>query len=259
MPGIKKAKVAATATKARHILGLGPISYKTIDFHLKQSTNYKEAKKAAVHEYLAYFLNYTEEELKHIAIAETSVAPNDDIIYTAFEDPQDIKEIHTQVAECGNPAITTRGFIPPQFYQRYMHMSRMCKDLRAENPDTKTQLCFNDKDIELLIKEKGSDEPFKVINTEDYMDPMAIPDFDHTKNWVFRGDKPPRRRIEYAINKKTLPSTEQDITKSQPPTHRQTGLQLPIARKNSLNNHPSKKQKTDEDTPMIDVSHDESI
>ena len=134
-------------------------------------------------------------------------------------------------------------------------MSKKCKEIRAANTDMKTQLRFGEKDIELLVKERGSDEPFGVVNNGDFMDPIAIPDFDHSKKWIFRGDRPPRRRIDYSSNKKALPSHGHDLSLS--PSNRQDPAPLPVARQNSLNELPRKKLRTDESTLMIDV--DESI
>ena len=188
---LRKEKEMNTLKKARHIIGLGPITDKALEHHNKENKgDFEKAKKEATKEYLAYFLNYDDEELENITIAETSVAKKDDIMYIAFQNEDDIKEIYSRIATCGDPEIYTRNFIPPQIYERYMCINRICNDKRAENPQLKTQLRFGDKDIEIMVKERGSNEPYRYVKLEDFTDQDEIPLYDHTKKWRPRTDKP---------------------------------------------------------------------
>ena len=159
--------VANAANKARHIIGLGPISNQSIEFHRKKTGgNYANAKKEAVKEYLSYFLNFSNEEIEEISIEETAVSSKgDNTVYVALTNLEDIHEIHVRVANCRNPAIATRNFIPPQFYGMYMHISRACSTLRSENTNLKTQLRFGSRGLELHTKERDESGPFRKAKT----------------------------------------------------------------------------------------------
>ena len=77
-------------------------------------------------------------------------AKGDDIIYIAFNKLEDLHEFHVRVAECQNSVIATRNYIPPQMYERYIYLSKMCAEVRASDPETKIQLRFGGKCIEIL-------------------------------------------------------------------------------------------------------------
>ena len=174
-----------------------------------------------------------------IAITEASVVAKDYIIYAAFENLNDIHEIHVRVAECRNSNIVTRSYIPPQFFQRYIHISECCKEIRDNDREIKTQMRFGDNDIELMVKERGSEEPFRRVDFREYMKEELIPEYDHSKKWKARTDRPPRRRCDYMGEKKTLPSHGAE----NPPPHMSV---QPMIKQDSL---PRKKART-EDTNM---------
>ena len=193
----RKQKVAQTAVKASHLLGINPIGKQAIDYHLQGNT-YEGAKILAVESYLEHYLKFNEQELKEMKIKETMVsAKGDDTIYIAFDNLDHIKEIHLRMAECQNPELGTRNYIPPGFYERFMAINRKCTEVRAENKNVKTQIRFNEKDIEILTKERGSNEPYKTNDLETFMGNTPLPEFDHTRKWTFRSDRPPRRKITY--------------------------------------------------------------
>ena len=137
------------------------------------------AKTKAVNEFLNYFLEYSEEELDFISIEDIIVsAKADNIVYIAFGDLNDIKEIYSRISECKNPAINVRNYIPPQFFDRFMFISKRCAEIRAENPEIKTQMRFTSFDIEVLTKMRGSEEPFRTVSLDSIADPLDIPNFD---------------------------------------------------------------------------------
>ena len=235
-----------TAEKARHIKGVGPISSQSINYYMKKCKNNPEkAKREAVNEYLQFFLDYSQEEIDCLSIQEISIsAKGDGIVYIAFQNLEDIHELHTRIAECQNPVIATRNFIPPQFYNKYMYISKACNELRKEYPTTKTQIRFGPKDIEVLTKEKDTEEPYKVIDLEKILDICELPGFDHSKIWKTRTERPPRRKAEYSNNRKAPPS--HDLT-----SH-------PISRNSSTSSAaslPRKKQRM-ESTPHINTETD---
>ena len=47
----------------------------------------------------------------------------------------------------------------------------------------------------VLIKEKGSTEPFRPANLSDFVGDRVLPGFDHSLNWDYHRDKPPRRIV----------------------------------------------------------------
>ena len=150
-----------TAIKASKIVGLGPIKKDTIKHFERINSNLEKAKLAAVQEYLQYYLNYSNEEIKDLEIKATKLA-KDDIIYVVFEDQGDIREIYSRIAQSKNDDLATRNFVPPQFFNRYMHISAKCKELRENDPAIKTQMRFGKHDVEVLTKTRGSRDPYKI-------------------------------------------------------------------------------------------------
>ena len=54
---------------------------------------------------------------------------------------------------------------------------------------------FGRKDLEVLTKRKGSEEPFEKVNLADFIGSKKIPDFDYKIGWRFHKDRMPRRRV----------------------------------------------------------------
>ena len=152
-----------TTRKAERILGAGPIKKESIEHFKAKGMNIEEAKLAAVREWMNYFLRLSWDEIESINIGGTQIAAKDDYIYIAFEDLEDLKDIQSRVAACKNEDIVTRSYVPPQYYKRYMYLSAQCKFIREKDRNTKTQLRFKNKDIEVLTKDKGSNDPYKPI------------------------------------------------------------------------------------------------
>ena len=86
-------------------------------------------------------------------IQETQIsAKGDNTIYVAFNDIEHIKEIHRQMAECGNSDLSTRNVIPPGYFDRFMALKAACSEERQKYLDLKTQIRFGEKDVEVLVK-----------------------------------------------------------------------------------------------------------
>ena len=92
----------------------------------------------------------------------------------------------------------------PHKFMRYMHLGRLCADSKAKDKGLKTQLRFSDKDIEILLKEKGSGKPYRIVKMEDFTDVTLVLEYDHNKKWAVRTDKPPRR-LAGPTRRKELP------------------------------------------------------
>ena len=203
----RKMRKETTATKAMKIIGLGPIEKKSIDTFMKDTKNYREAKEKAVREYLSFYLQFDEEDLTNTTIVDTQVSSSPDkIIYVAFESQETIKEIHWRAAEVKNERLNIRNFIPPQFWDRYMFLSRACKDYRERYPSVKTQMRFNDKDIEIMMKERGSAEPYKQVSYSEVADPTTIPEFDYSVRWFQKTDRPPHKEMRSSHQEDCPPS-----------------------------------------------------
>ena len=59
----------------------------------------------------------------------------------------------------------------------------------------KTQLRFGNRDIEIFVKYRGDNTPFKKIKISDITDPDLVPSFDHSIHWKRHQDRPPRRTL----------------------------------------------------------------
>ena len=82
----------------------------------------------------------------------------DDCIYIAVEENWMLKELYMRKADCKNDAVNFKPFILPQFHAKFMALGRICAERRSEDSDLRTQMRFNTRDIEILIKYKASGE-----------------------------------------------------------------------------------------------------
>ena len=116
----------------------------------------------AVKELLREELGFNGRELEELSIKETMIATKGDgYIYCVFADLQDIWEIHTRIAESRNNDLMTRDFILPQLYERFRETNRICSEIRNHDKTINTQVKFGTADLEVLIKERGSEAPYK--------------------------------------------------------------------------------------------------
>ena len=82
----------------------------------------------------------------------------------------------------------------------------LCSQVGQFNRDTKTQLRFGPDDIEVLMKTKNSCEGFKCVNLEELEGYDQVPEYDFTRSWTVKPDRPPRRKIKQ-FHKSPSPST----------------------------------------------------
>ena len=121
----KTGKEEQTLDKARHILGLGPIRRSTLTDNTEK--NFEKVKRNAINELLKNELSFNEEELENMTIQETMTSSKDNgFIYCAFGDLLNIKKIHLRMAESQNDSMKTCNFIPPQLYERFRELGRIC-------------------------------------------------------------------------------------------------------------------------------------
>ena len=125
-----------------------------------------------------------------------------------------------------------------------MFISKACNDLRRDYPSTKTQIRFSTKDIEVLTKERDSDEPYKLIDLDKILDMNELPKFDHEKVWKSKTERPPRRKTNYSNTRKV------------PPSH--LHIPHPMSRNNSTSSAASlpRKKPRLETTPHINTETD---
>ena len=125
----KKTMEKKTAMKARHIIGIGPIRRDSISYFYEATADWELSKKLAVNEFLEEYLQLNTEDINDFEVIKTMLSKSDDeILYTTFAELDSIKEIHKRVAEIKNDEIMIRNFIPPQFWERYRHLSQYCSD-----------------------------------------------------------------------------------------------------------------------------------
>ena len=67
----KKRKKEMTARKAKHIIGISPVTNNSINFYKTDTNTLVEAKILAAQEFLQHYLDYTDTELAEIKITET--------------------------------------------------------------------------------------------------------------------------------------------------------------------------------------------
>ena len=191
----KNRQKAEIALKAKRMAGLGPISDQDIEIQMRKTRNYSQAKIWAVKAHLAQHYRYNQDELDDLDILETKRTNKDDIVYIAMANEIDIKDIYARKAECRSDDTTVKIFIPPQYYNRFSALNRICADKRSRDESLKTQIRFGDKDLMILTKEKGSQEPFYSEDLESFIDGEELPEVDMSIKWRFHEDRPPRRRV----------------------------------------------------------------
>ena len=203
-----------TAEKATRMIGIGPVDLEYINEVYRETKNYEMAKMKGVKKFLQKELLYDDEEIEEINILGTKMGKLDNIIYIALQNTEECKEIYTRKAEIQNDKITVRNFIPPQFHEKFMKLNQICAERRSENPQLKTQLRFNNKDIEILVKMKGTNEPLTKVKMIDFLrEGDKVPEFDTTVKWKQILDRPPRRKINpiQPINKQTDIQTNKNV------------------------------------------------
>ena len=192
----KEVKVKQTLNKAADILGIGPINNEMKSKNKHVNKDPKTALIETTKDILEANLGYTNEELEMISIAEVQEG-KDDIVYIAFNEINDLKELRIRISECGNFDINSRLYIPPQLYKRFCYFNKVCQDLRKQNTYIKTQIRIGNTDLEILTKTRGSQEPFNKINIDEVMDTGDAPIFDHNISWKPKTSYPSRRKISY--------------------------------------------------------------
>ena len=253
----KKILQSKVATKAKHMIGIGPIRRESIGYFFDITADYEEAKKMAVDEFLCEYLQLEEEERKYFAIVETSLVKNDDdLLYVTFQNFDSVKQIKSRVAQMKNEVIKTRNFIPPQFWARYKFLNNYCAEERSKDSNLKTIIRFNDVDIEVLFKDKKSDEQYYNISLKDIeKETGVIPKFDHSVSWVKRQDRPHRNPPKSVTEAVIPPSLRGSTLSKQLSTSSSSGPSLPSKRKNT--SHRSSSNMETEDN--IEVLSDKSL
>ena len=189
----RKQLEAKVANKAKHMLGLGPIRKASVSYFMNIVSDYEEAKRMAVDEFLGEFLQLNEEERREFEILETITAKSDeDLLYVTFADFESVREIRTRVATIQNDTISVRNYIPPQYWARYRFLSSYCNDEREKNKNMKTMIRFNDHDLEVLMKDRSVEDHYNIVDLKEIEhDVGKIPKFDHTIQWKKRQERPP--------------------------------------------------------------------
>ena len=102
-------------------------------------------------------------------------------------------------------------------------------------------------------KVRGTREPFRVTPLEKLMDVQLLPDYDHTRKWTAKPDRPPRKtRIYNRNNRTSSPSNRQECSERLAEKHS-------LSRQNSELKDNKKTRKNDdtegqmeEDTNVIE-------
>ena len=240
-----------TSTRAKHMIGLGPILKQSVNYFVEITSDIEEAKKMAINEFLSTYLQFSEEELAEVNIVDTATAKTDEeIIYVTFGDHDTVRDIYGRAAEIRNNDIQTRIFVPPQFWPRYQHIAQYCAKLREDNKDLKTLIRFGDDDIEVMIKDRSKEDHYSVLSLEEIEKNGLIPKFKHEIVWRKRTEKSHRRELT-PVSGKIIPPSLQRTTMSRTSSSSGSDLQ------------PSKRQKKDNDqlsdTDIADKESDENL
>ena len=202
----RKEKISQIARRMKLMIGLGPIPKATRDYFDRKTSNKKEATAKCVKEYLKYYLDFDDEELEKIQIEDSKLAANDDVIYVALSNEEQVREIYRRKAFSENDDLILRDYIPPQFHSRYMAIAAKAKEVRANDNTIKTQIRWGNNDIEIFTRLKGSEEAFKKMDLLEFMDKTTLPDFDDTVKWKNRENNLFKRKTTIGRERLQLPS-----------------------------------------------------
>ena len=135
------------------------------------------------------------ENFDNLDILETRrTSKQDNILYIALRNKRDIREVYARKADCRSDDTVIRNFIPPQVFDRFAQLNKICTTKRSLDKNLKTQVRFGDKDLEVWTKNKGEDEPFRIVDLKDFIEDETLADFDFTVKWKVQKDRRPRRR-----------------------------------------------------------------
>ena len=191
----KNRKIAELSLKARQMAGIGPITEADINYYMRDPKDYTKAKIHAVKAHLYKHYRYNNEELKDLNILETERNSKDNIIYIALSDERDVKDIYARKAEVRSENTIVKSYIPPQYYDRFAALNRVCAQKREEDPTLKTQIRFGERDLIILLKKKGSNDPYRMENLQSFMEDEELPPINMNLKWKFNEDRPQRRRV----------------------------------------------------------------
>ena len=192
----KNIKEQQTLEKAAHIVGLGPFTNDLRRHHNKEHRDINKATRAAIHDFLSHNLAYDTEDLEELSISEVQEG-KDNILYIAFDNMEDIREIRTRIIESGNNDILFRMYIPPQLFDRFRYMNIACSELRQNNSNLKTQIRIGENDFEVYTKVKGSQDPYTKEDLNEIMDMVKAPKFNHSIKWKRKPIQPERKKLHY--------------------------------------------------------------
>ena len=226
----KKMLEEKTARRGKHMLTLGPIRRQSVGYFHDATADYALAKVMAVNEFLGEYLQFTEDDIRDFEVIDTMLAKNEEeVMHVTFADHEAVKEIHRRVAELKNDDITARRYIPPQFWKRFSHLNKFCQKLREEDDELKTIIRFNEKDLEVLTKNRRTEDQYTCLPLSEIEKQGPIPKFDHTIVWKKRVDRQPRNPVKPVKGKICPPSirqTESQRNRSKSPSQ----LDLPTKR-----------------------------
>ena len=199
-----------TAKRGKHMLSLGPIIRQSVGYFHDTTADYNLAKILAVNEFLHEYLQFTEEDVKDFKVIDTMLAKSDnEVMYVTFADHEAVKEIHRRIADLQNDNITSWRYIPPQYWNRFSHLNKHCQKLRSEDEELKTIIRFNDKDLEVLVKNKRTDKQYRILPLGEIEMSGPIPRFDHTIMWKKRVGRQPHNPVKPVRGKICPPSIRQ--------------------------------------------------
>ena len=154
----------------------------------------------AAAEFLNGYLKYDKEEMTDLDITDTKTsAKGDNILYIVMDCPEKILNLRRRIADCNNPGIKTRDFIPPQFWRRYTTIGRIAADWRRNDSELKTQIRFIKDDVRLYTKRKGLNEPFVEVPMEELDETEKVPGIEMNVEWRRRNELPNWRRTSPVI------------------------------------------------------------
>ena len=180
----RKILVEKTAKRGNICSALALLKLQSVGYFHQATADYNLAKILAVNEFLSEYLQLTEEDIKDFEVIDTMLSKNDDeIMHVTFAEHAAVKELHKRIADLQNDDIIARRYIPPQFWSRFSHLNKYCQNLREKEEDLKTIIRFNDKDLEVLVKNRRLEEQYRILPLDQIESSGPIPKFDLSIVW----------------------------------------------------------------------------
>ena len=80
----------------------------------------------AAAEFMTGYLKFNHDDMSNMDIMDTKISGlKDDVLYIVFDCPEKAINVRRRVADCQNPHIKTKDYIPPNFSRGILNLAEL--------------------------------------------------------------------------------------------------------------------------------------